>query len=301
MARPLRIDFPGARHHVMNRASRREAFLHNDAACAMAIDVISEVPERFGARVHGYALMPDHFHLMVEVPRGNLSAVMQHVGARITQRYNCAMGFDGPLFRGRFKNRVVLDDAYWQHLLAYLHLNPVRAGLARRPEDCMWSSHNAYIGEALADWLTTEELLAMFGSSANIQRYIEDVRLRRLGAPSVFDEHELWTSTPTKVVPSGPADATRSPDQALADVAAVLGVSREGLLKRENRGPRSAHASWIAAWWLLRSTPATRTDVAGILDVSTWRVKQLEAQANRRRKLDGTTRHQMMQLENLLG
>ena len=112
MARKPRADYPGARHHVMNRAIRKEALFLDDDACALFLDTLAEVPDRFGARIHGFALMPDHYHLMVEVPRGNLSDVMKHVGATYTQAWNRQHAHDGPIFRGRFRNQLVEDDPY---------------------------------------------------------------------------------------------------------------------------------------------------------------------------------------------
>ncbi len=122
----------------MNRAFRRRAALfHQDVDCALFIDTLANLPPRFGLRIHGYALMPNHYRLRVEVPRGNLSKAMRHLGQVFTQTYNRHHGFDGPLFRGRLKNRLAQDGVFWLHLLAYLHR--------------LWNSYNAYSGIRLAD------------------------------------------------------------------------------------------------------------------------------------------------------
>ncbi len=134
MPRKQRVDFPGAWHHVMNRGRRREAVFVDDDGCQLFLDVIGAVFEHNGCEVHGYSLMPNHFHLLVRSARGDLSAL------------NRLHGWDGAVFRGRFKSQLVTDEAYLGHLLAYLHLNPVRAHLVSRPDEPSWTSHRPYLG-----------------------------------------------------------------------------------------------------------------------------------------------------------
>ena len=86
--------------------------------------------------------MPNHFHLMVESVYGNLSDAMKLLSARHVQEMNRRPGWDGSLFRGRFHSKVVYEDAHWQHLLAYVHLNPVEARLAMTPTQYQWTSHH---------------------------------------------------------------------------------------------------------------------------------------------------------------
>ena len=107
-----RLDFPGARHHVMNRGARREPiFLDDDDRRAM-LDLLADLPERFGVRVHGYALMPNHYHRMLESVWGELSRAMRHVGGEFAQRLNRRYRWDGPVYKGRYRNRMVGTDAY---------------------------------------------------------------------------------------------------------------------------------------------------------------------------------------------
>lgn len=95
MPRPPRIDFSGAHHHVMNRGARLQTIFFDDESCAVFLDLVGEAVERYGIKVHGYALMAVHFHLMVESVRGNLSEAMKLISARYVQemvcRPNCVM------------------------------------------------------------------------------------------------------------------------------------------------------------------------------------------------------------------
>ena len=300
MARPPRLDFPGARHHVMNRVARKEPFFVHDAVCLLFLEVLAAVPERFGARIHGYALMPNHFHLMVEVPRGNLSQVMQFVSGRFTQAYNQLKGHDGAVFRGRYRNAVVDSDAYWMHLLAYLHLNPVAAGLATKPIDCLWTSHGAYVGQLRApDWLTTDELLAMFGSAKHLVAYVDGVRKHRLQAPDEFDPERFWSEPRSTTAPRPSAPRRRTADEAIDDVARVLEIPAEEVTALK-RGRSPNRAPWLAAWWLLLATGQSQTAVARVFGVSRGRVSQLNKQALELARTDEAFREAMSALEGSL-
>jgi putative transposase len=117
----------------MNGGARHEQVFWNDDSCSLFLDLLGEVVDRYGIVVHAYALMPNHFHLMVESVRANLGKAMQNLQFRYSQEVNREPGFDGSLFRGRYKNKLVMDEAHWFYLLSYLHLNPVRARLVTHP------------------------------------------------------------------------------------------------------------------------------------------------------------------------
>ena len=275
MPRTPRLDYDGARHHVLNRFIHKKATFVTDQVCAMFLDRVAETPSLYGCRIHGYALMPNHYHLMVETPRGNLSEVMRHIGGTFTQDYNRAMQLDGPLFPGRYRNRVVESDAYWQHLLAYLHLNPVKAGLSSTPVNCTWSSHDAYVGTGKTpEWLTTAELLAMFGGPEGVARYVADVQRKRQEAPASFDPEDFWRPANTSPSEGPRLIDERTAEQALNEVAAALQVERSALLERP-RGRTPNPPSWVAIWWLLRSTSLSQREVGEIFSITRPRVSQL--------------------------
>ena len=112
----------------------------------LLLDTLGDVVDRFGLEVHAYSLMPNHYHLQVCTPAGNLSRAMCHLNGVYTQRLNRLHNWDGPVFRGRFKSQLVTEEAYRRELVAYIHLNPVRAGLVRRPDESGWTSHRAHLG-----------------------------------------------------------------------------------------------------------------------------------------------------------
>lgn len=279
MPRSPRLDFPGARHHVMNRGARHEVILGSGVTNSAFLTILGDLPDRFGVNIHGYALMPNHFHLMLESTRGNLSQAMQHLQARFTQVLNAMhAGWDGPIFRGRFKNQLVEDDAYWRHLLAYLHLNPVAAKLAPWLDQTHWTSHAAYVGDERApDWLTTHELLDLFGDVENYANYVWELHVGRRQAPPGFDEGALWAprrSARLPVSPPSPPPNLLSPDEALAQVCAMTGADLDGL-REARRGSRGNPPRWLAAWWLEHGAGLAQSEIAQLLwadvpQVSRW-------------------------------
>src|SRR6266404_3452804 len=131
MARALRIERPGGRYHVTVRGNERKAVYRNDSDRAHFLELLCEATERFGVRIHAYVLMDNHLHLLVETPRANLSRTMQWLGVSYSIWFNRRHNRAGHLFQGRFKSVVVEDDAGWQEVARYIHLNPVRIASLR--------------------------------------------------------------------------------------------------------------------------------------------------------------------------
>ncbi|MFH1116082.1 MAG: transposase [Pseudomonadota bacterium] len=164
MSRPLRIEYPGAWYHTMNRGRRREPiFLGSDDYLSF-LQVLQEGTVMWNVSVAAFCLMPNHYHLMVHTPDGNLSRFMRHVDGIYTQRFNRVHKLDGSLFRGRYKAIVVDADTYLLGLVRYIHRNPVRAGLVERVDRYPWSSDRAYrSGSRQGGWLDKSFVLSMLG------------------------------------------------------------------------------------------------------------------------------------------
>ena len=172
MARPIRIEFAGAVYHVMARGNERRPIFFDDHDRHRFLETLAETVEQFGVRVHAYCLMPNHYHLIVETPRANLSRAMGWLQVAYTVRFNRRHRRSGHLFQGRYKAQVVEADPYAQGLVLYIHLNPVRprnktaalpAERAAEFNRYRWSSHRVYAGlERRPDWLG-EQWLAYWG------------------------------------------------------------------------------------------------------------------------------------------
>ena len=174
MSRPLRIQYPNAWYHVMNRGRRGDPVFQSKEDYQRFIDILHEAIELFSLRISAYCLMTNHYHLLVQTPEANLSRCMRHINGVYTQRFNAQYGYDGPLFRGRYKAVLVGKDSYLLQLVRYIHKNPIRAGIVKRPELYQWSSHRGYLSKAKKwDWLNKQLILSMFAKNSKhrLKRY----------------------------------------------------------------------------------------------------------------------------------
>jgi len=164
MSRPLRIEFSGAWYHVMNRGRRGDEIFSETDDFDGFIRLLSESAELWNVKVGAYCLMTNHYHLLIQTPKGNLSRFMRHLGGVYTQRYNRLHGYDGNLFRGRYKAILVEEDNYLLELVRYIHRNPLRAGIATTIEQYQWSSHHSYLSAEKSNWIYKEFILKMFSN-----------------------------------------------------------------------------------------------------------------------------------------
>jgi putative transposase len=162
MTRPLRIQYPNAWYHVMNRGRSRTKIFNTPEDYFAFIELLKEASFQWKVKVAAYCLMSNHYHLLLQTPEANLSRCMRHINGIYTQYYNRNYKNDGPLFRGRYKSIVIDQDKYLLELIRYIHRNPMRAGLVKRLADYRWTSHKAYISESNEwNWLHKEFVLSM--------------------------------------------------------------------------------------------------------------------------------------------
>ena len=166
MPRQLRIEYPGAIYHVMNRGDRREPIFHDDVDRQRFVGTLDEACAKTEWQVHAYCLMNNHFHLVVETPEANLVAGMRWFMSTCTARFNRRHKLFGHLFSGRYKSLIVdgSGSGYLRTVCDYVHLNPVRAKLLRADQllrDFVWSSWPDYLKppEERPRWLRVDRLL----------------------------------------------------------------------------------------------------------------------------------------------
>jgi REP element-mobilizing transposase RayT len=165
MARPLRLEYPGAVYHLTSRGNARAEIFLDDADRESFLRVLGSVVERFAWRLYAYCLMGNHYHLLAETPVPNLSRGMRRLNGVYTQRFNRRHGRAGHVLQGRFNSIVVERERYLLELTRYIALNPVRAGIVRSPGDWRWSSYRATAGLCPApSWLAATPLLHRFSA-----------------------------------------------------------------------------------------------------------------------------------------
>ena len=203
MARKLRVQYPGAVYHVMNRGDRREPIYADDQDRLLFLDTLAEACEKTDWQVHAWCLMNNHFHLVSETPRGNLVPGMQWLLGVYTNRFNHRHKEFGHLFSGRYKALHVEGSGhgYLKAVCDYVHLNPVRAGLVAsgQPlESYRWSSYPLYL-EGVPQrprWLRVDRLLGEWGiprdSPAGREEFAGRMEARRRAEGSGEYEPRGW-------------------------------------------------------------------------------------------------------------
>jgi putative transposase len=201
MSRPLRIEWPGALYHVTSRGDRREPIVEDDVDRRAWVEVLGQTCDRFNWRVHAWCLMTNHYHVLVEMPDGNLSSGMRHLNGVWSQRFNRRHARVGHVFQGRFKAILVQRQGYLLELARYVVLNPVRAGMVARAGDYAWSSYKDTLaaaqgqGRGADHWLQPDWLLSQFGQERGqaAQAYVDFVRAG-VGQPGIWQQlqHEIF-------------------------------------------------------------------------------------------------------------
>ena len=213
MSRPLRLELSGGLYHVTSRGDRREDIYLNDEDRIAWLDILGAVCKRFNWACHAWCQMSNHYHLVLETPEGNLSQGMRQLNGVYTQSVNRAHQRVGHVFQGRYKAILVEKDAYLLELSRYVVLNPVRAGMVKRPEQWAWSSYRAMLGQAdRPAWLHTDWILGQFAArrSRAVEKYARKPRVR--SCIPAFPSY-----TPRHVPSSAPRTLRRPPPRHLPE------------------------------------------------------------------------------------
>jgi len=174
MARPPRVEYPGALYHVTARGNRgARVFIHDTDRHIFLVGLEAVVRERRWI-CHAYCLMGTHYRLVVETPEANLSEGMQALHTAYVHRFNAEHGFEGHLLERRYRAALLDEEGHLLEALRYVPLNPVAAGICAAPEDWRWSSYAAMIGHRpRPDWLTTGFTLGVFETVDGYRSWVE--------------------------------------------------------------------------------------------------------------------------------
>jgi putative transposase len=147
MARLPRLTLPGYPHHIIQRGNNRQAIFTAVADYQYLLALLDENAKKFGVDVHAYVLMTNHFHLLATPQTDTgLPQMMQAVGRSYVRYFNDLQERTGTLWEGRYRSTLIQTDRYLLACMAYIDLNPVRAGLTAEAVDYPWSSHGLYVG-----------------------------------------------------------------------------------------------------------------------------------------------------------
>lgn len=268
MARSLRLEHPGAIWHLTSRGNERHDIFLADRDRRRFLDIVADVVEMTRWVVSAYALMSNHYHLLLETPLPTLSVGAKRLNERYAQAFNIEHRRVGHLFQGRFKAILVEREAHYLELIRYVVLSPVRAGIVGLPGDYGWSSYRATAGLCDAPpWLAVDDVLDEFGPGSHPERC---ARYRDFVADGRGAAYAPWEQLTGQIYLGGAAfcdrvqtligakreasvypDAQRNPvrptlDGVVAIVAGVFGVGETDLRRRSHQPGRKALARFLS-------------------------------------------------------
>lgn len=290
MARPLRLEFPGALYHLTARGNAQQSIFLDDTDRQQFLRMLGHEVLQQQWRCYVYCLMGNHYHLVVETPEANLSRGLRRLHGTYTQWFNRRHRRVGHLLQGRFKSLLVEKENYLLELCRYVVLNPVRANIAPAVQDWMWGSYRATMGlQAAPPWLDVPAVLSLFHTDPAIaqgayQRFVAE----GVGEPSPWSQvtGQVFLGSPDflarmerrldgKPLANVPATQTRptrlSPDEVLRSVASIYGVPMAEVLDRSHRD-----AYQTAVYLLRRAANEPLQTVAIRFRVSPSRVSKIQ-------------------------
>jgi putative transposase len=317
MPRKLRLEYPGAIYHVMNRANGKGNLFETDVDRQDFVKTLAETCGKTGFQVHAYCLMRNHFHLVVETPNGNLVAGMRWFLSAYTLRFNPRHKRSGHVFSGRYKALIVdgSGNGYLRTVCDYVHLNPVRAKLLKPEQRLLeypWSSFGGYLAARAhrPDWLRVDRLLGEHGIQRDdvagrerFERRMEARRTEETDGEEFKAIRRGWCF--------GPAEFKA---RLLERMEGKLGDHHSGELKRESAAgkaeriiagelkrrrwterdleqrAKSEPEKLALAARLRRETTLTLPAIAARLHMGTW--KSLNAKLHRWRRASETCKHE---------
>ena len=290
MARPLRLEFPGALYHLTARGNAQQSIYLDDADRQRFLRLLAQEVRQQHWRCYAYCLMGNHYHLVVETPEPTLSRGLRRLHGTYTQYFNRRHRRVGHVLQGRFKSLLVEKENYLQELCRYVVLNPVRARLVQTTQDWPWSSYGQTVGlQPAPAWLDASAVLQLFvveGERARLsyRRFVEEgVGLASpwtditgqifLGSPAFRERmEELLSGKPLANVPVEQTRPTRpSAEQVLQHVATLYQIPLTSLVKDTR-----SEAAKTAVYLLRRAVNEPLQTVAVRFGVSPSRVSQIQ-------------------------
>jgi len=315
--RAPRYFVDGAYYHVYGRIARGERVFANGDEASRFVEIIKEVKGRDGLTVLAWCVMGNHYHVALRTAAVELWRSIRLVQWRFARQLNRRRRQFGPVWQGRYQARLVDDQRYLLQLIAYIHLNPVSAGLVDDPATYAWSGHRELVGKAGSPLIDVDTTLALFGDrrAAARRTYVRMLRGERAQAWLGERPGRLpwWGGITGDRVDAGaweaepPDAATRHPDRVRVDdvrgfvdrAAAHLGVDAKELAGR-GKAPGIVRAREIIAIVGVERSGVKVNELAARLEKSPGSVSRWMARAAERRAGDPTFAHRCQEVEAAL-
>lgn len=271
MARRPRLFAPGLLYHVIARGNQRQATFLRDVDYDAYLHRLELYRARYGVSLHAYCLMPNHVHLLARTGTSPLAKFMQGLQQSYTQWFNRAHEKVGHVFQGRYRAIVCDSDEYLVTLVRYIHLNPVRAGLASRPDLYRYSGHRALLTGQSSALLDPEPVLRLLGGPDGYERFTREgageghqARLYETRDQQVLGD-QTFADRVTRKAGREATPPSREPlGEALSRLETALGLGT-GVVEGRDRRHDVAAARGLLALVLVRCRGYRLTDVARLL------------------------------------
>lgn len=317
MARPLRIEYENACYHITSRGNERKPIYLEEKDYYKFLDILSQLPQRFGVIIHGYVLMDNHYHLLLETPLANITKTIHFLNATYSGYFNRKYGRVGHLFQGRYNGILIDKNNYLLAVSRYIHLNPVNSRLVDRPEDYQYSSYSQYTGMRKTNsWLTTEWILGQFSDDlvnvyTRYQAFVEegvandDNPLKELKAGTILGGDDFVDKVKNRIglirhreIPqSKDLSVTRTYEEILTMISVMFGISKEEILIP---GRRNSIARKVSIYLLRKHTHLKNIEISQCFGVGYTAVSQVSLRLRKEMEENPSLRSVVQDLEGQL-
>ncbi len=317
MPRKPRVFVEGGIYHVYCRASRGEAVFADETEAAAFVDILRKIKQRDGLVFFAWALMSGHYHIALRTAEIPLWRTMASIQGLTTKGFNRRHRVYGPLWQGRYKASIVEDESYLYQLIAYIHLNPVSAGLVDDPAKHQWSGHREIIGKDGQDLVDFDEVLMMYGDTRRMAKREYLKSLNTMGAtdwvgeePSKFPWRRAVDDEPVSPREGGVyvdyLGRSTAPERPRLSVEDFLGRACEALgadvneLASRRRDPRLREQRELVAVLGVEKYGQRVRDIAGRLEKNPGSVSRWVSSAAERRLTDPGFAQRLENLDEVL-
>lgn len=155
--------------HVVARGVRREAIFYEDDDYQVFMMIVQKSARDMNFTINAYCLMTNHFHFLISTQDVSISLIMKHIMYNYARFFNQKYGFSGHLFESRFSSYITDDPAYFLAVSRYIHMNPVKANMVKKPADYEYSSYKAFLSDEVEDALDKDKVLAYFSNDRKVE------------------------------------------------------------------------------------------------------------------------------------
>ena len=314
MVRPLRLSFENAFYHITARGNRREKIFHSDKDKEVFLKKLKETLIKYSMICYAYCLMDNHYHLFIKTTQPNLSQGIHYLNSSYANWFRNKHQIIGPIFQGRFKSILIDADNYALLLSAYIHLNPLRAGIVRQLEDYPWSSYLDYLNLRKANISDPSFILKSIDNNTfnSIKRYREYViEYQGMKDPIKKSYHHIALGSETFIervkekikhkgqrreIPSTRSISKYDVDTIITKMTQVLNVERRMIFDKKRGNPNRS----LAIYLIKRFTPLSLSKIGELFKMDYSAVSQAAKRFEQKTEVDNEIKEYMQKVITVL-